>query len=493
MKKQKSLKLNFIFNSILTASGILFPLITFPYVSRILGPAGVGKVSFATSVIFYFNIFAQLGVLTYGIRTCAIVREDKVKLSRTVQEIMIINFIMSLLAYLCFFIILFHVPRLREEKTLMIIISLTIIFNTIGVEWLYKALEQYVYITIRSVAFKLIALAATFFLIRSESDYIIYGCLSILSASASNIFNFINIRKFIYLRPVGGYNFKQHFKAIGIFFAMSIATSIYTHLDTVMLGFLKSNHEVGYYNAAVKVKGILVCFVTSLGTVLLPRSSYYIEHGLLADFRRITAKAMNFVVILATSISVYFILFAKEGIFFLSGAEYTPSILPMQIVMPTVFFIGMTNIMGIQILVPLGKEKYVLYSEIAGAAADILVNLLLIPRYAAIGAAIGTLTAETVVFIFQFMVLKDIILSMIMEIHWSRIIGALILPATAAVSIRMLHLPSDFLTLFLSALVYYAIYCLILNLFRESLVLEIEGQIINKVFKRFHKLNTYKN
>ena len=293
-------------------SQFIFPLITFPYVSRILLAEGTGKVSFATSIISYFAMFAQLGIPTYGIRACAQVRNDKKKLSKTAQEIFIINIIMSILAYIVFFIALCNVPRLKDEKTLLIIVSATIFFNAIGMEWLYKALEQYTYITIRSVIFKFIALIAMFLLIHQQSDYIIYGAISIFASSASNIFNFFNVHKYISLRPVGEYNFKQHLKAVSVFFALSCAATIYVNLDTVMLGFMKTNVDVGYYNAAVKIKTILVSIVTSLGTVLLPRASYYVEHGLKEDFYRITKKAINFVFLVATPLMLYFMFLQKR-------------------------------------------------------------------------------------------------------------------------------------------------------------------------------------
>ena len=148
MRKKASLKINFIMNSILTMSQFIFPLITFPYISRILLPVGTGKVSFATSIVSYFALFAQLGIPTYGIRACAKVRDDKKELTRTVQEIFIINLVMSLITYVIFFFAIYYVPRLRQDKGLLMIIGLTIFFNAIGMEWLYKALEQYTYITI---------------------------------------------------------------------------------------------------------------------------------------------------------------------------------------------------------------------------------------------------------------------------------------------------------------------------------------------------------
>ena len=316
--KQKSLKLNVIMNMILTMSSFIFPLITFPYVSRILLPEGTGKVSFATSLISYFLMFAQLGIPTYGIRACAKVRDNREELTRTAQELLIINLIMSIISYIVLFLAIAFVPRLQGDKALYVIVSFTIILTTIGMEWLYEALEQYTYITIRSVMFKFVALIAMFLLIHEKSDYVIYGGISILAGSASSIFNFINVHKYIDLKPIGGYDFKRHFKPIGTFFAMACATTIYTNLDTVMLGFMKTDADVGYYNAAVKIKNILVSIVTSLGAVLLPRASYYIENGLIDEFKRITKKALSFVFLVASPLMLYFIFYAKEGIFFLS-------------------------------------------------------------------------------------------------------------------------------------------------------------------------------
>ena len=484
--KEKSLKKNFCMNAILTMSQFIFPLITFPYVSRILLAESTGKVSFATSIISYFAMFAQLGIPTYGIRACAQVRNDKKKLSKTAQEIFIINIIMSILAYIVFFIALCNVPRLKDEKTLLIIVSATIFFNAIGMEWLYKALEQYTYITIRSVIFKFIALIAMFLLIHQQSDYIIYGAISIFASSASNIFNFFNVHKYISLRPVGEYNFKQHLKAVSVFFALSCAATIYVNLDTVMLGFMKTNVDVGYYNAAVKIKTILVSIVTSLGTVLLPRASYYVEHGLKEDFYRITKKAINFVFLVATPLMLYFMFFAKEGIFFLSGNTYGGAIVPMQIIMPTLFFIGLTNIMGMQILVPLGKENIVLYSEIVGAVVDLAINYILIPKYASAGAAIGTLVAEIAVWIVQYIYLRKQIKDAYKNVRYGILILALFLGSIASLWVKKVF-SGSFIVLLNSAILFFGVYFIVLTIAKEPLIYQIEEGLLTKLKKKGKK------
>ena len=197
MNKKKSIKLNFVMNALLNMSSFIFPLITFPYVSRILLPEGTGRVNFATSFIAYFTMFAQLGIPTYGIRACATVRDNKKALSKTAHELLFINIVMSIISYVFLFVALFTVPKLREDRFLYIIVSSTIFLSAIGMEWLYKALEQYTYITIRSLIFKVIALIGMFMLVKTKSDYVIYGGITIFAASASNICNFINAHKYI--------------------------------------------------------------------------------------------------------------------------------------------------------------------------------------------------------------------------------------------------------------------------------------------------------
>ena len=264
---------------------------------------------------------------------------------------------------------------------------------------------------------------------------------------------------------------------------MSCAATIYTNLDTVMLGFMTSDAEVGYYNAAVKIKSILVSVVTSLGVVLLPRASYYVEHKLMDEFYRITQKAINFVFLIAVPLTVYFILFAKEGIFFLSGSEYASSILPMQVIMPTVFFIGLTNIMGIQMLIPLGKEKMVLYSEIAGAIVDLILNTLLIPIMASTGAAIGTVVAEGVVFLVQFFVLRKEVFPAYRKVRYGTIVLAILVAVVSSLWVKQLAF-GNFITLLISSVIFFLAYAVILFLCKEPLVREIWRKVSAKAFSQ---------
>lgn len=497
MSNQKSIKKNFILNALLTISSIIFPLITYPYVSRVLGPTGLGKIEFACSNISYFSLLAQLGIPTYGVKACATVRDNKLKLAQTVYELMLINLVMTLIAYVFLVPTLLFVPEIRDEKLLHIVISSTLLFNSIGIEYLYKGLEQYRYITIRSIAFKFVAVIAMFLLVRTKQDYIIYGGITIFAASASNIMNFIHSKKVLGVKVRGKLNCRRHLKSIMIFFAMTCATTIYLNMDRSMLGFMTTADDVGYYGASIKIKTLLVSLITSLGAVILPRASYYIDHKQFDEFKRITAKALRFVFVAAVPLMLFFIEFSREGILFVAGPEFAGAIIPMAILMPTLLLIGITNVLGIQVLVPLGKEKYVLYSEIVGAIVDLVLNLILIPRYKATGAAIGTLAAEFAVLVVQYYCLSSMrkeitILDSFKSIQYMNIVFALILAAPASLWIRIVNIPimegnaevHNFILLAFAGVTFFGIYYLVMMLAKDQMMLEITNSVLGKFRKR---------
>ena len=216
--KTHSVKFNFIMNAILTVSSVLFPLITFPYISRVLLVAGNGKVAFATSVVSYFTMFASLGLPTYGVRACAKVRDDKEKLSQTVQELLIISGITTAITYIVFFVSLFVIPEFAAERKLLMVTALSIGLTSIGVQWLYNALEQYSYITTCALAFKVIGMALMFVLIRKPEDYVLYGFVYVVGSFGSYVMNFLRLRKFVSFKKTGSYNLRQHIKPTLRFF-----------------------------------------------------------------------------------------------------------------------------------------------------------------------------------------------------------------------------------------------------------------------------------
>lgn len=487
--KMHSVKFNFIMNFIMSASSIVFPLITFPYISRVLMATGNGKVATASAVITYFNMFASLGIPTYGIRACAKVRDNKEKLSKTVQELLIINSITMLLTLLVFIGTLIWVPEFAAEKELYIINGIGMVLNMFAITWLYNALEQYAYITVVNMIVKVVSLVLMFLFVKEPKDYVLYGAVTVFASSASYVFNFVYATKFITLKKSGPYDFRVHMKPIFRFFAMSAATSVYTNLDVVMLQFMQGNTEVGYYNAAIKVKTILVTLITSLGTVLLPRLSYYVKKEKIHDFYRMISKAVNFVVIAGLPVTIYFMLFAGESIQFLAGKGYEGAVAPMVILMPTVLLIGLSNITGIQILTPQNLEQKVLNSILGGAVVDFFLNLLLIPKMASQGAALATMIAEVVVLIVQCLYLRDMIKDIVKAVSGVKIVVAMILGTTAGILVKLLLNLSgrgwslelqSFIMLAVSACMFFGVYGLALLVMKEEFVWDLLESVLRR-------------
>ncbi|MGT2835406.1 flippase [Streptococcus hyointestinalis] len=483
MKKNSSVKINFIMNFILTISNFVFPLITFPYVSRVLQASGVGTVTFATSIITYFSMVGMMGIPTYGIRATAKVRDDENKLFKTVKEIMILNAIVMSIALLVLFVTVLSIEKLYLEKELYLILSSTLIFNVLGVEWLYKGLEKYSYITIRSIIFKFISVILMFLFVQSSDDYVVYGAITVVAAVGSNLLNFINLRTMFSGKINEKLDIKQHIRPTLTFFLLTVSSTIYLNVDTTMLGFVKGDEAVGYYSAAVKIKQILVSVVTSLGAVLLPRLSYHHEQGNTGEFERLTQKALSFVFLISLPLVTYFILVSKESILFLSGSDFLPASQPMQFIMPTVLFIGLSNLMGIQILVPTNREKLVVYSTITGALVDIVLNAFMIPSLGASGAAISGTVAEFAVALVQFIFIKEFMLPIIKQVQFNKLVISLVLATVLTIFLKNIVSVAVFFQLVMTAMVFFGTYGVMLLLLKETFVIEISQSFIHKIKK----------
>lgn len=484
-KNLHSVKYNFVMNFILTASNFIFPLITFPYVSRILLASGNGKVNFAASVANYFMMVASLGIPTYGIRACAKVRDDKEALSKTVQEIIIINLVSTIFVTLTYLVCIFTVPRFAQEKTLYLIEGINIVLNMFGVNWLFQALEQYDYITARSVAFKFISMILMFLFVQDQSDYRIYAAITVLAAVGSNLLNFVRLRRLIVFKKFQNYEFKKHIKPILILFAQNVTVSIYTNLDTVMLGFMKNDEAVGLYTAAVKVKGILLSIVASLGNVLLPRMSYYVNKNAKEKFYQLLRLAFNAELFMALPLAIYFSMESSNCILLLAGKGYLGAIPAMEIITIAIIPTGLTGVIGIQTLTPLNRERQVLYSVVVGAVSDFVLNLMLIPKWGAAGAALATTIAEFLVLLVQIVLARDILKNIVHDINLIRY-GLITAVSTFPTIIftQRLHY-NVFINLVITALIFYGIYVVILYFVRDELLSRaLDNKITRKLIRR---------
>lgn len=396
---QKSLKKNAILNVIKTLMSVIFPLVTFPYASRVLSPEGIGRVNFATSIISYFALLASLGINSYGVREGAKIRGSKENLSVFSKEIFSINMVSTILAYIFLGFAITAIPKLQEYASLLIVCSTTILFSTLGMEWLYTAVEDFAYITVRSVVFQFLSLILLLLFVHDSNDILKYAAISVFSSVGSNILNFIHARKYVSFRGVNVKvtALKRHILPITILFVMALTSSIYTILDTSMLGFLTTDYQVGIYTAATKVNRIVLNVVVSVGAVLMPRLAYYYGTNDKNKFSSLAYKSVDLLLMTALPAAIGLSILAPSVLLVISGEQYSAAIPVMQIINPIIVVVGLSNFVGVQIFMPLGKEKWTLYSDIAGASINIVLNALLIPRFGAMGAAIASVSAEVTV------------------------------------------------------------------------------------------------
>lgn len=337
----KSVKINFIFNLINTTSGLLFPLITFSYASRIIMAEGIGQVNFFNSIISYITLFSSIGIPLYGIREIARVRDSKVELSRTTIEILILNLLLNIIGYAAVAIICITVSRVQVNIPLFLLLSVSIALTTIGCSWFYSGIEEFKYITTRNLIVKIISVVYLLCVVKTQDDLLLYGIYIVFGTIGNNILNFIRLRKYIFFKSI---QFKKidiwrHFKPAMSIFIFNIVTSIYLNLDKIMLGFFQDDQAVGYYTAATNLSHVLLYTVTSLGAVLLPRSSNLIKNNKMDEFCKLSYKAYRFVLILSFPITFEVICLAGPLIHLFCGGCFDPAIITLRIISPIIIII----------------------------------------------------------------------------------------------------------------------------------------------------------
>ena len=398
-----SLKKNIILNYINTITGIIFPIITFPYASRILNPEGIGIVNFYNSIISYIVLFTSLGIPLYAVKEVAKYRDDIYKRNKVTVELTLLSLILCLLGYVIVILIGIFIPHINDNCVLFYVLSSSLLFNALGIQWFYQGIEDFHFITIRALIIRTLAALSLFVFVKERNDIIPYALITIGSTVGNNLINFIHLRKFIPYSSLKGVKIDllYHLKPTIRIFILNIIISIYVQLNTIMLGFLDGDYAVGIYSAGNKLPHMLLTVVTSMSAVMLPRCSNLINNGKLDEFANVIKKSLNLVLMLSLPLTLGLIILAKPIIHIFCGPSFIDAIPVVCWTSPIILFIALTNIIGIQILYPLGKEYIVIYSAIVGAIINLTLNIILIPTYSTVGASISTFIAELGVLLMQ--------------------------------------------------------------------------------------------
>jgi len=397
MIKTESVKKNFIYNALYQLLAILLPLITTPYISRVLGAEGIGIYSYSYSVSKYFVIFAMLGLNNYGNRTIAAVRDDKEKLSRTFWSIYYMQLITACLAIAVYSIYVFAF----NSSAVSYIMFLYVLTSLFDINWFFFGIEQFKLTVTRNTLIKLGSVACIFLFVKKSSDVYIYciilaGCL-LLSQLALWPF----LKRYVeFVKPC----FKEirfHFKSNIILFIPVLAVSLYKTMDKIMLGNMSSKVEVGFYENSERIIDIPIALIQSLGTVMLPKMSNLMANNKKDEGNRYIRASLVFVVFLASSLSFGIMAVSPEFVPWFYGNGFDACIVLFMILAPSTIFMAIANVVRTQYLIPMHEDKIYIVSVFLGALTNIILNAIFIPVYNAAGAAIGTLCAEAVVCIYQ--------------------------------------------------------------------------------------------
>lgn len=392
--KQKSLKVNSILNIIKTCSSVLFPLITYPYISRVLQPTNIGKVNFGSSFVSYFSLIASLGISTYAIRECSKKREDRKELSGIASQIFSINVYTTVIAYILLAISLIFFRKLDSYRTLIIIQSTVILFTTIGVDWINTAMEDFTYITIRTIGFQILSLILMFLFVRKPEDYVKYATISVISSSGANLLNAFYVKKYCDVKFTNNIDWKLHLKPILLLFVMLLAQQIFNNIDITMLGLLKGDYEVGLYSTAVKVSNVINQISASIVWVLLPQLSLNFSNENYDQINNLLKKAFNALLTIGLPCGVGAICLSKQIVLLIGGESYAGAQMPLVFLMSylTITIFG-GSFLGNMALLPNNGEKQFMEICIFMAVFDAIVNAFLIPSFGATGAALATMLA----------------------------------------------------------------------------------------------------
>ena len=402
----KSLVKNSIYNIIYKIVSVLYPLATVTYVSHVLMSERMGMVSYAQNIVSYFAVFAALGIPTYGIREIAVSRYNREKLSQIFWELFSINAVSTSVSIVTYIGLVVSIGRFHDLLLLYAVAGVQLILNYCNVDWFYQGLEEYRYISIRSIIVKIIALCLLPFLVKSADDYINYALIYCLAIAGNNIFNIVHIRKYV-SKPQLKIEIKRHFKPISILLMVSLAVEIYAMIDTTMLGFYCDDSTVGCYTNSMKLTRMVTTTAAAIGAVLFPRLSIVYKENDRKKFNNLVNTGIKVMLMFAIPATVGLILLRQDIVLLLFGETFLDAV-PMLAVLSIMIPIVVCNtLMGGQVLVTIGRESKYMRSVVLASIVNIILNSIFIPRFGATSAAIASLISESIVLVCYIIFSKD--------------------------------------------------------------------------------------
>ncbi|WP_407429296.1 flippase [Arcticibacter sp.] len=401
-----NLRKNLITNLILTSSNALFPIITFPYVTRILSIESYGRIAFIEAFTGYFLLFSALGIPLYGIREIAKIKSNPSGCTKLVLELTCLQLALSLFFSLTYLIAAFFIPSLQDNLDMVKVACLILIGSSFSIEWFFQGIEKFSYITYRSLFTKSLNVLSILLFVNASDDYLVYYMISAATVILNAGWNFAYFLRRFYTEVTVPLSIKNHLKPLLVLFSINISISFYTILDTVILGLLTNSVNVSFYSVPLRFVKIFWTIVSGIGVVIIPRMADMFKRDDTYAIQSLIRKSTNIVFLITIPFCAICMAFPQEILSSISSEKYNQAADALRVLSAVPLVIGICNVLGTQFLLPIGQERKILHATIAGLVISLVLNFTLIPSMGYLGASIACLAAESAVCIYIFLVAR---------------------------------------------------------------------------------------
>lgn len=407
---EKSLTENSTYYLIYNVLNVLFPFITGIYVARVIPVDLVGRVTYAQNIVQYFALLSFLGIPTYGLREISKYRNNPTEKNKVYTELVIINAISTTIFSLLYFGVV--VLYFRDNLLLYTIVGFSVIINYLNISWLYEGLEEYKYISVRNIVFKIICVILLFVFVRDPEDYLIYAAITVFGVAGNYIVNVFNAPKFVKL-TFDGLNLKRHLKPIMLLVVVNLAIEIYTLVDTTMIGYFCEEKFVAFYGYGSKINKIFIQIMHTFTMVIVPRIAFHYHEGNKDEFNRILSVTFKVICLLGVPLIIGVFFCSDYAVTLLYGNVYLRSAKVLRILSLAVLVSPIGYLLGSRVMLVTNNESKMPLCVGAGAVVNVILNWVLIPKYLEFGAAVASIISEIVVmmvymiFSHQYFVLQD--------------------------------------------------------------------------------------
>lgn len=482
---EKSIKKNFLYSTFYQILTMILPLITAPYISRVLGADGIGTYSYVSSYQTYFAMFAALGVLSYGQREMSRNRDDEEKRSRLFWEIeamVVFTTTITITVWLIFASIY------NQYTTIFLVLTINLIAVIFDISWFFSGLEEFQYIVKKNTVVKLITVALLFLIIRSKDDLLLYTGLMAGGTLVGNISMWTMLPKFVKKIPMEGIHLKHHIKESFIYFIPTIATSVYTVLDKTMIGLITDNtYENGFYEQATKIINMAKALAfTSLNSVMGARTAYLFKENKIEEIHQKIEDSLSYILLMAFGMCFGIVGVADGLVPWFFGDGFEPVAGLLKLFSPIIIIIGISNCLGSLYYNPIGKRSTSAKFIICGSVCNLIFNSIFIPKLGATGAALGSLLAELVITVL-YVVFSDgyAKVNLLIKLSWKRMVAAWGM-LMAIVSLYNLFEKTICLTV-IQMIIGITVYGIFLLILRDEYLIRFSKQLAEKVKDRMKK------